>query len=426
MVYPWFTFPLALGTSALASYGASKLQKRIADRYSSGKMLKRRRNGLLGPSKRMRFSRFSRKRRPRFARGRLRNRIGFRNKFYPRRAFAGSGRFTARKMARAVESKVLAVRNSVANTVTLTNGLVTTTREYLFSPFQSLVQGTGPDQFNGTMIYLKGCLLQFFVTHNTADSYHVQVDCFKEMDDVDRTTFWVQRTDTGDEVTDHFYDRVYGAGSTVTDAENFLAVPNQRGAGPACIFRKRFRSINFNAGGKYGVIMCIYHCLPLLDYTVDLLESSFTKVNATDYAIPEFDRVGMEAVPFAKMMNPPKTSDGANFTPYSSLILGYAPRYIEYKTSVDCSIGGFKDTLKNWVISYSNRSVANQFAITGLEGLTPSVAPMNYTFFKVNPNCLDLLFAVAVNSEISTDNFLCSSFFDIKVVRNLDTDGLPY
>ena len=185
--------------------------------------------------------------------------------------------------------------------------------------------------------------------------------------------------------------------------------------------------INFNAGGKYGVIMCIYHCLPLLDYTVDLLESSFTKVNATDYAIPEFDRVGMEAVPFAKMMNPPKTSNGANFTPYSSLVLGYAPRYIEYKTSVDCSIGGFKDTLKNWVISYSNISVANQLSFSGsLDGPIPSVKPMNYTFFKVNPNCLNPLFAVAVNSEISTDQFLCSSFFDIKVVRNLDTDGLPY
>lgn len=185
--------------------------------------------------------------------------------------------------------------------------------------------------------------------------------------------------------------------------------------------------INFNAGGKYGVIMCIYHCLPLLDYTVDLLESAFTKVNATDYAIPEFDRVGMEAVPFAKMMNPPKTSGGVNFTPYSSLILGYAPRYIDYKTSVDSSIGGFKDTLKNWVISYSNISVANQLFFSGsLDGPVPSVKPMNYTFFKVNPNCLDPLFAVAVDSGISTDNFLCSSFFDIKVVRNLDTDGLPY
>ena len=187
--------------------------------------------------------------------------------------------------------------------------------------------------------------------------------------------------------------------------------------------------INFNAGAKYGVIMCIYHCLPLLDYTADLLESAFTKVNATDYAIPEFDRVGMEAVPFAKMINPLKNEGGLNFTAFASLIMGYAPRYIDYKTSVDSSIGGFRDTLKNWVISYGNTSICNQLSTLkgpALPGLEPSVAPMNYTFFKVNPDCLNPLFAVAVDSEISTDNFLCSSFFDVKVVRNLDTDGLPY
>lgn len=187
--------------------------------------------------------------------------------------------------------------------------------------------------------------------------------------------------------------------------------------------------INFNAGAKYGVIMCIYHCLPLLDYTADLLESAFTKVNATDYAIPEFDRVGMEAVPFAKMINPLKNEGGLNFTAFASMIMGYAPRYIDYKTSVDSSIGGFRDTLKNWVISYGNTSICNQLSTLkgpALPGPEPSVAPMNYTFFKVNPDCLNPLFAVAVNSEISTDNFLCSSFFDVKVVRNLDTDGLPY
>lgn len=187
--------------------------------------------------------------------------------------------------------------------------------------------------------------------------------------------------------------------------------------------------INFNAGGKYGVIMCIYHCLPMLDYTADLLESAFTKVNAADYAIPEFDRIGMEAVPLAKMINPLKIDGSLNFTSFASLILGYAPRYIDYKTSVDSSIGGFRDTLKNWVISYSNVSICNQLStLSGpaLPGPEPSVTPMNYTFFKVNPNCLNPLFAVAVDSEISTDNFLCSSFFDIKVVRNLDTDGLPY
>lgn len=188
-------------------------------------------------------------------------------------------------------------------------------------------------------------------------------------------------------------------------------------------------SINFNAGAKYGVIMCIYHCLPLLDYTADLLESAFTKVNATDYAIPEFDRVGMEAVPFAKMINPLKNEGGLNFTSFASMIMGYAPRYIDYKTSVDSSIGGFRDTLKNWVISYGNTSICNQLSTLkgpAPSGPEPSVAPMNYTFFKVNPDCLNPLFALAVDSEISTDNFLCSSFFDVKVVRNLDTDGLPY
>ena len=187
--------------------------------------------------------------------------------------------------------------------------------------------------------------------------------------------------------------------------------------------------INFNAGAKYGVIMCIYHCLPLLDYTADLLESAFTKVNATDYAIPEFDRVGMEAVPFAKMINPLKNEGGLNFTAFASMIMGYAPRYIDYKTSVDSSIGGFRGTLKNWVISYGNTSICNQLSTLkgpALPGPEPSVAPMNYTFFKVNPDCLNPLFAVAVDSEISTDNFLCSSFFDVKVVRNLDTDGLSY
>lgn len=181
-------------------------------------------------------------------------------------------------------------------------------------------------------------------------------------------------------------------------------------------------NISFNSGGKYGLIMCIYHCLPLLDYTTDLVDPAFTKVNSTDFAIPEFDRVGMQAVPLVQMLNPPK-----EMVSYPELILGYAPRYIEYKTSVDCSIGAFRDTLKNWVISYGNQSVINQLGNKDANNEpVPSVAPMNYTAFKVNPNSLNPLFAVEANSDLSTDQFLCSSFFDIKAVRNLDTDGLPY
>lgn len=185
--------------------------------------------------------------------------------------------------------------------------------------------------------------------------------------------------------------------------------------------------INFNSNGRYGLIMCIYHCLPLLDYTTDMLDPAFLKVNSTDYAIPEFDRVGMQSMPLVQLMNPLES-----FASASSLILGYVPRYVDYKTSVDQSVGGFKRTLNSWVISYGNESVKNQVTLpTDAPPVEPSepsptVAPMNFTFFKVNPNCLNPIFAVDVNSDINTDQFLCSSFFDVKAVRNLDTDGLPY
>lgn len=185
--------------------------------------------------------------------------------------------------------------------------------------------------------------------------------------------------------------------------------------------------INFNSNGRYGLIMCIYHCLPLLDYTTDMLDPAFLKVNSTDYAIPEFDRVGMQSMPLVQLMNPLRSMANA-----SGLILGYVPRYIDYKTSVDQSVGGFKRTLNSWVISYGNASVVDQVALphdappVEPSEPVPSVAPMNFTFFKVNPNCLNPIFAVEVNSNMSTDQFLCSSFFDIKSVRNLDTDGLPY
>lgn len=185
--------------------------------------------------------------------------------------------------------------------------------------------------------------------------------------------------------------------------------------------------INFNSNGRYGLIMCIYHCLPLLDYTTDMLDPAFLKVNSTDYAIPEFDRVGMQSMPLLQLMNPLRSMADA-----SGLVLGYVPRYIDYKTSVDQSVGGFKRTLNSWVISYGNASVVNQVSLPNdappvePSEPVPSVAPMNFTFFKVNPNCLNPIFAVEANSDMSTDQFLCSSFFDIKSVRNLDTDGLPY
>lgn len=181
-------------------------------------------------------------------------------------------------------------------------------------------------------------------------------------------------------------------------------------------------SIRFDSKGKYGLLMCIYHCLPVLDYTTDFLEPGLTKVKATDFAIPEFDQVGMQSVPLVWLTNP---SEKVAAAPYMKL--GYAPRYIEYKTSFDTSVGGFKRSLNSWIMSYNNDSLLSQVGSGTLKPEPPFAdSYMNYSALKVNPNSVDPIFAVNADSTFDTDQFLCSTFFDIKAVRNLDVDGLPY
>ena len=184
-------------------------------------------------------------------------------------------------------------------------------------------------------------------------------------------------------------------------------------------------SINFESQGRYGVLMCIYHCLPVLDYTTDMVDPSVTKVDAASFAIPEFDKVGMQPVFGSWMSNHVKPSGDGTGLSTAELILGYAPRYIEYKTSVDQSVGAFKRSLNSWVVSYGTESFVQSYR-AGIMDPNANTVFNNYITFKVNPNSVDPIFAVAAASSINTDQFLCSTFFDIKAVRNLDVDGLPY
>lgn len=179
--------------------------------------------------------------------------------------------------------------------------------------------------------------------------------------------------------------------------------------------------VTFDANGRYGVLMCIYHAVPLLDYTTSFVDPLVTKINAEDFAIPEFDRIGMQPVYLHNLMN----NTNGDFP------LGYAPRYIEYKTAFDYSLGGFRKGLSNWIMKFGDEEV--QAALSrrdsNNEVIFPSVddgVVTNYTFFKVNPNVVDPLFTPQADSSVDTDVILASTYFDIKAVRALDRDGLPY
>lgn len=179
--------------------------------------------------------------------------------------------------------------------------------------------------------------------------------------------------------------------------------------------------VTFDANGRYGVLMCIYHAVPLLDYTTSFVDPLVTKVNAEDFAIPEFDRIGMQPVYLHNLMN----NTNGDFP------IGYAPRYIEYKTAFDYSLGGFRKGLSNWIMKFGDEEV--QAALSRRDSNNEAIFPgvddgvlTNYTFFKVNPNVVDPLFTPQADSSVDTDVILASTYFDIKAVRALDRDGLPY
>lgn len=178
---------------------------------------------------------------------------------------------------------------------------------------------------------------------------------------------------------------------------------------------------------EHGIIMGVYHALPLLDYVADGCDEMNFKTEVTDFAIPEFDSVGMQPVYGRSLLYDP-----AHYSNFATSILGYAPRYIEYKTAVDKVHGAFiNGGMEAWYVALNNSMVTDKIVSDALN---------IFKLQKVNPNIFNSIFSVQVlpgygNIEISpeqknfytsSDNLMINCFMDIKAVLPLDRNGLPY
>lgn len=189
-------------------------------------------------------------------------------------------------------------------------------------------------------------------------------------------------------------------------------------------------SQKFGNGRKFkadvdGVLMCIYHVVPLLDYALPRVDPDNLKTSFTDYAVPEFDRTGMVQVPLAWMTNNSPTDVRVNV---QSRLIGYAPNYIEYKTDIDEVKGAFYNGgLQAWVAPIDNSYFLNFIEAGGRPGINPVFRGINYTWFKINPSITDDIFSGEVsNDNVSSDKFWVNCYHDVSAVRPLDRNGLPY
>lgn len=169
----------------------------------------------------------------------------------------------------------------------------------------------------------------------------------------------------------------------------------------------------------WGVLMCIYHNVPLLDYVSSAPDPQFFVSQNTDLPIPELDSIGMQSIPIAMYSNNNIELVSGFLT--ADYTMGYLPRYYNWKTSYDYVLGAFTTTEKEWVAPITPSIWKNM-----LSTIITASSSVTYNIFKVNPSVLDSIFQVNADSKWDTDPFLINCAFDVKVVRNLDYSGMPY
>lgn len=178
-------------------------------------------------------------------------------------------------------------------------------------------------------------------------------------------------------------------------------------------------SISFNSQGEYGIIMCVYHALPLLDYVTSGIDSKLLLTDATTFPIPELDSVGMELLPVQALTS-------ANITGR----LGYVPRYLPFKTDYDRCFGEFANTLESWILPFADDQVLLNSNNTADPDDNPNVPSedtrVRYDFFKCNPAIVDPMFAHSADETTTTDCLWNQIFVKCYMTRNLDYNGLPY
>lgn len=181
---------------------------------------------------------------------------------------------------------------------------------------------------------------------------------------------------------------------------------------------------------EHGIIMGISSFVPDVDYSSYGINPFNIKVNREDYFQPEFDNLGKQ--PLSSLcFNPWKkvsSGDIATRLQLVNTILGWFPRYIEYKTSVDevhGQLNGWLNrsfdrapTLSLWTAPRFNSSDSKKFDNWRDKGLS-------LDFFYIDPSLYDSVFVNQYQGDQSQDQFICEVSNNVQAILPMSVTGEP-
>lgn len=167
---------------------------------------------------------------------------------------------------------------------------------------------------------------------------------------------------------------------------------------------------------EHGVIMGIFSVVPEADYNACGIDKFNMKIKREDYYQPEFADLGLSPLSLYEYSycEPSHLTNDNN-------VLGYVPRYIEYKTRVDYVHGEFE--------SFSETSSPVSGSLSAWTA--PRQTQLNSTFkatnafFKIRPNIWNNISNVAYKGRESEDIFIVDFRANVQAVRPMSVSGLP-
>lgn len=194
--------------------------------------------------------------------------------------------------------------------------------------------------------------------------------------------------------------------NTNLTADNSQAVIAGKGVGS-----QSGHTITYDCGAEHQVIMCVYHAVPLLDWSLKGHNPQLLCTAISDFPQPAFDQLGMQPVPALALNNSPSSTTGN---------IGYNLRYWQWKSAVDTVHGAFRPNAAYQ--SWASPLQGSQVQVSGQSSLS-------YQSFKIRPQQLNSIFEPQIttsNYNVAYDQLLCNVNFQVYAVQNLDRNGLPY
>lgn len=184
---------------------------------------------------------------------------------------------------------------------------------------------------------------------------------------------------------------------------------------------------------EHGILIGISSFVPDVDYSSYGINPFNTKIHREDYFQPEFDNLGKQPC-YSIVFNPWKkvsvggSDDVGTKLQFVNNILGWFPRYIEYKTCVDEVHGQLNGWLNRyfdrapslslWTAPRFNSSDSSKFDNWRDHGLS-------LDFFYIDPNIYDSIFVNQYQGDQSQDQFICEVTNNVQAILPMSVSGEP-